>query len=86
MLAFSPGFLAPRRPVGRPRVFVSHGQQDPVLPIQACSRRIVPLLQRAGYPVRSREFDGGHTVPADVLEEVLRRFLDEAHPNRQSET
>jgi phospholipase/carboxylesterase len=78
VLAFSPGFLAPHRPIGRPRVFVSHGRQDPVLPIQACSRRIVPLLQRAGYPVRYREFDGGHTVPADVLEEALRWFLDDS--------
>ncbi len=78
VLAFSPGFLAPRQPVGRPRVFISHGTRDPVLPVQACSRRIVPLLERAGYRVRYREFDGGHTVPAEVLDEALRWFLDDS--------
>lgn len=51
-----------------------------MLPIQACSRRIVPLLPHSGYLVRYREFDGGHTVPADVLEEALRRFLGKAAP------
>jgi phospholipase/carboxylesterase len=34
-IAFSPGFVAVAvaEPVGRPRVFVSHGTQDRVLPI-----------------------------------------------------
>ncbi len=83
VLAFSPGFLAPRQPTGRPRVFVSHGRQDPVLPIHVCSRRLVPLLARAGYPVRYREFDGGHTVPEEVLDEALRWFLDDSDMSRE---
>src|SRR5215213_6869975 len=42
VLAFSPGFLAPTGQMGSPRIFVSHGTQDGWLPIDSCSRRIVP--------------------------------------------
>ena len=45
VLAFSPGFAAPVRRRGRPRLFLSHGTRDRVLPIHACSRRIVPELR-----------------------------------------
>ena len=66
VVAFSSGFLAPGRLQGRPEVFVSHGVHDRVLPIDRCSRRIVPELEVAGYSVDYREFDGGHTVPKDI--------------------
>jgi phospholipase/carboxylesterase len=75
VLAFSPGFAAPGDPVGRPRIFVSHGTRDDVLPIDRCSRRIVPMLERAGYPVRYREFDGGHSVPPEIAREALDWYL-----------
>ncbi len=65
ILAFSPGFVVPGRRTGRPAVFISHGVADKVLPIERCSRRIVPLLRQDGYDVDYREFAGGHTVPAD---------------------
>lgn len=61
--AFSPGFLIPVENVGKPTIFVSHGRQDSILPIDSCSRRIVPVLQRAGYSVTYKEFDGDHEVP-----------------------
>jgi phospholipase/carboxylesterase len=70
-LAFSPGFAAPPEPVGRPLIFVSHGRDDAVLPIDRCSRRLVPRLRRAGYEVRYREFPGGHEVPAEFAEEAV---------------
>ena len=75
VLAFSPGFMAPATLNGQPRVFVSHGMRDEVLPIDRTSRRIVPQLQRAGYDVRYREFDGGHTVPPEIARESLDWFL-----------
>ena len=71
IVAFSPGFMAPERTRGRPRIFVSHGQHDRVLPITACSRRIVPMLERAGYAVEYAEFDGGHTVPREIARAAL---------------
>ena len=76
LLAFSPGFAAPAGQHGSPRIFVSHGTRDQVLPIDRCSRRIVPRLERAGYDVRYREFDGPHTVPPEIAREGLAWFLD----------
>lgn len=71
VLAFSPGFMAPGRRTGRPRVFVSHGKNDGWLPIDRCSRRIVPELQSMGYEVRYREFEGGHVVPPGIGREAV---------------
>jgi phospholipase/carboxylesterase len=70
-LAFSPGFAAPPDPVGRPRLFLSHGVADDVLPIAACSRRLVPALRGAGYDVLYREFPGGHYVPEELAAEAM---------------
>jgi predicted esterase len=74
VIAFSPGFAAPAAQVGEPRLFISHGVHDAVLPIDACSRRIVPLVQRAGYDVVYHEFDGGHAMPPDVVHHALAWF------------
>jgi len=74
VIAFSPGFMAPASRRGKPPLFVSHGTRDRVLPIERCSRRIVPQLDRAGYQVRYREFDGPHTVPESIAREALHWF------------
>ena len=76
VLAFSPGFLAPTGQRGSPRIFVSHGTQDRWLPIDSCSRRIVPQLERAGYEVRYREFEGGHVVPPGIAREAAIWFTN----------
>jgi len=77
VLAFSPGFMAPAERRGAPRIFVSHGTQDGWLPIDRCSRRLVPQLQRAGYDVRYREFEGGHVVPPQIGREAVDWFAAE---------
>ena len=77
VLAFSPGFLAPTGQTGSPRVFVSHGTRDGWLPIDSCSRRIVPRLERAGYQVRYLEFEGGHVVPPAIAREAASWFAGE---------
>jgi predicted esterase len=74
VIAFSPGFMAPATQVGAPRCFVSHGTRDTVLPIDRCSRRVVPTLQHAGYDVSYREFDGPHTVPPKIARVALNWF------------
>ncbi len=71
VVAFSPGFVVPGDPHGKARFFVSHGTRDEILPIDRCSRRIVPALQKAGYDVTFREFDGGHTIPPDIAKEGM---------------
>jgi len=77
VLAFSPGFVAPTGQRGSPRIFVSHGTRDGWLPIDRCSRRIVPQLERGSYDVRYREFEGGHVVPPEIGREAVDWFT---HP------
>ncbi len=77
IVAFSPGFIpATSSPdAGKPLVFLSHGRQDPVLPIDAASRFIASELRYAGYDVTLVEFDGGHTVPADIVAQAVQWLL-----------
>lgn len=75
ILAFSPGFAAPTRTEDAPRIFVSHGREDPVLPIGRCGRRVAAALEEAAYDVDYREFVGGHVVPLDMVEAAFTRFL-----------
>jgi len=71
VIAFSPGFITPAKPSGRPPIFVSHGTEDQVLGIDVTSRLIVPRLRTAGYTVTYREFSGPHTVPTPIAREAL---------------
>jgi phospholipase/carboxylesterase len=75
VLAFSPGFMAPTRQPDSPKIFISHGNRDEVLPIDACSRGLVPALESSGYEVLYREFPGGHTLPPAIRKEALGWFL-----------
>ena len=75
VLAFSPGFFRALEPHGRPRIYISHGTNDRVLPIDPCSRRIVAQLKGAGYDVTYKEFNGGHTVPEERRHEAVELFL-----------
>ena len=75
IIAFSPGFIPEAESRGKPRVYVSHGTSDPVLPIDLCSRALVPRLRSRGYLVEYREFDGAHTVPQEIVREAVRWLL-----------
>lgn len=75
VIALSPGFMVPAERRGSPRLFISHGTEDPVLPIENCSRYLVPQLERDGYVVQYREFAGGHTVPPEIAREAVDWFL-----------
>ena len=41
-----------------------------MLNIDRASRSFVPKLEKDGYAVTYREFDGGHAVPADLATEA----------------
>lgn len=71
VMAFSPGFSAAEVRNGRARFFVSHGTEDKVLPIERCSRRLVPALERAGYDVTYEEFDSGHFIPQAIKDSAV---------------
>jgi predicted esterase len=75
VVAFSPGFSAEGKAVGLPRIFVTHGVDDRVLPIDRTSRRLQPRLRDAGYDVVYEEFAGGHVVPVDKATRALDWFL-----------
>lgn len=72
VVAFSPGFVVSGEPRGTPQLFISHGTRDRILPIDRCSRQIVPVLKQRGYDLTFREFDGGHGVPAEIAREGFR--------------
>ena len=72
--AFSPGLMTPRDKRGTPRIFISHGTSDPVMPIDETSRKFVPALKKLGYDVTFQEHEGGHSVPASIVQEAFAWF------------
>jgi predicted esterase len=72
LVAFSPGFLIDGVERGRPRVYISHGTNDHILPIDKCGRRITSTLKERGYQVTFREFAGDHEIPSEVAREGLK--------------
>lgn len=76
LVGFSPGLWRPGEPtVGEPKIFVSHGLFDGVIPVSASRTSTVPRLQDAGYDVTYEEFEGGHEVPAAIGDAALDWFL-----------
>ncbi|RBY88162.1 phospholipase [Blastococcus sp. TBT05-19] len=77
-LAFSPGFAAPPVRVGRPRVWITHGTGDRVLPVDRCGRRVAAAFTAAGHDVTYDEFDGGHVVRPEGVVAALDWWLGPA--------
>ena len=74
LIGFSPAFVLPSRVRGKPRIFISHGTQDQVMPIETTGRDVVRRLKALGYDVTYREFKGGHTVPDPISREAFEWF------------
>ena len=72
VVAFSPGFVISGLQRGNPRLFISHGTHDRILPIDRCGRSIATTLTARGFPVTFREFDGDHEIPGDIAREGLQ--------------
>jgi phospholipase/carboxylesterase len=85
VIACSPGFTAEAARRGKPRIFISHGTSDPVLPIDETSRKIVPALREDGYDVTYVEFPGRHEVPPDIALEAFEWFVAIRTPASDSE-
>ena len=75
VIAWSPGFYVGGQAHGRPGIFISHGTADQILPIDRCSRMIVPALKKQGYTVTFRQFDGGHEIPPNIAREGMKAAL-----------
>ena len=74
LMAFSPGYMKPAAKRGKPRIFIGHGREDKVLPIETTRRVIVPSLRKDGYDVDFEEFEGLHTVRIDELARAMQWF------------
>jgi phospholipase/carboxylesterase len=74
IMAFSPGVMQPAEVHGKPRIFISHGVSDSVMPIDVTSRQFVPRLKKLGYDVTYREYEGRHGVPPAVVREGFEWF------------
>jgi phospholipase/carboxylesterase len=57
----------------RPRVLVTHGRFDPIVPFRN-AERAVAILEEHGLRVDFRPFDGKHAIPAEVRN-ALPEFL-----------
>jgi len=57
----------------KPRFLLSHGRHDPVVPFEG-GTRAKELLEKHGFTVTWRPFDGGHDIPPPLLPEI-DRFL-----------
>ena len=76
LIAWSPGFSDPEDPiVGAPRVFVSHGSDDRVLPVSMSRSAIVPMFEIDGYEVTYFEFPGRHELTTEAVDKGLNWFL-----------
>jgi len=75
VIMFSGGSVYGSRGVGRPRLFISHGDQDDILPFHN-AKTIADDLASLGYDVTFREFHGGHGLPSEVAHDALAWFLD----------
>lgn len=76
VIAHSAGFIIPGAHHGkRPKVFLSHGRQDRILPIDRCGRVIAAQLRREGYSLDYEEFDGGHMASPEMREMAFSWFL-----------
>jgi predicted esterase len=74
VIGFSPGFYRPDRLRGKPKIFLSHGTADPILPFAWTSTTLAPLLTSQGYNVKFEQFDGGHTVPLEIATDAMDWF------------
>lgn len=76
LVSHSPGFFIPAEPiVGKPRIFISHGTQDQILPVAVTRDQIVPNFVQAGYEVEYNEFDGGHEIPDAIADQAFDWWL-----------
>lgn len=75
IISMSPGVMQPMAARGKPRIFISHGTSDPIMPIDETSRKFVPKLKSLGYDVTYREYDGRHSPSPPIVREAFEWFV-----------
>lgn len=74
IISMSPGVMQPIAARGKPRIFISHGTSDPIMPIDDTSRKFVPKLKSLGYDVTYREYEGRHSPSPPIVREAFEWF------------
>ena len=72
VISMSPGVMQPMAARGKPKIFISHGTNDQVMPIDETSRRFVPRLKNLGYDVTYREYEGAHRPSPPIVREAFQ--------------
>jgi phospholipase/carboxylesterase len=75
IMAFSPAYLALGPVKNPPPVFLSHGTEDKIHPLNVSARPLVDDLQNQGIALEYHEFQGGHIIPQHLLQQAFERFL-----------
>lgn len=75
IISMSPGVMQPIAARGKPKIFISHGTTDQVMPIDDTSRKFVPKLKTLGYDVTYREYEGRHAPSPPIVREAFEWFL-----------
>jgi phospholipase/carboxylesterase len=86
VIAFSPRFVVDTDLLesrNKPRVFISHGMRDEVMPISTCAQRIVSPLERAGVDVEYAEFEAGHRIPPNVAAQAFDWLTKASESSRE---
>jgi phospholipase/carboxylesterase len=86
VIAFSPRFVVPvdvRDARHAPRIFISHGMRDEVLPISTAAQRIVRPMELAGLDVEYAEFEAGHRIPPDIATQAIGWFTKASESARE---
>ena len=77
-----PETLLPQLPPARTqRLFIAHGTEDPLVPVD-CSREAVAFLEAQGYQPLYREYPMGHEINLAVLDDLIPWIHATVHPQR----
>lgn len=75
IIAFSPGGIAPFAGAPEPRIFISHGRKDRVLPFDHTASGMVAGLKAAGGDVTFVAFDGDHELRQQEMRAAMTWWL-----------
>lgn len=77
VIALSPGHSFTKKYDKSQRIFISHGEQDQVLPFSN-ARAIASRLRSRGMTVQFEAFQGQHEVPKAIREKAIAFFMSPA--------
>jgi len=76
LIAYSAGFIKKSDNfVGKPKVYITHGKKDKMLPISLSQKNIVPYLKEEGYDVIYIEHEEGHLINGEIIHGSLDWFV-----------